>query len=131
MKWIKKEQKDHEIIGATPITPFQLEKIRIRLLSSNDVVDLQLYVIILVSIKLFLRSGEATGDVVDPDTEETIYTGLTMESIVPELSIIENGVIECLPAEGKPIKKRTVSTYGGIVKIPDFVLFLICSFIFS
>jgi hypothetical protein len=105
--WLKSKQRDHIIAGATPITPFQLLKIRKRLLSSNCVADLQMYVLILISINLFLRSNEATGEIEDPETKKMIYTGLSVSSIVSELCVVNDGVVEAIALKvmGKTDKK--------------------------
>jgi len=45
-------------VGSSAITPWELLDIRTNLLSTNSIHDLQSWVMILISIKLFLRSDE-------------------------------------------------------------------------
>lgn len=72
----KQSSKDGKLYvaeGACPLTPFEVLAIRNRLLSTNQIEDFQLWVLLLVSIKLFLRSGEATGDEKEFDKKMNAY----------------------------------------------------------
>jgi hypothetical protein len=86
--------------GDAQLTVFELLQLRQHLMSSNDDVGFQLWVLILVSVKLFLRSEEGTGDKKkDPDRPEDpiLPSGLQVDlSFIGELSVVENGVIEAL-----------------------------------
>ena len=106
---MKKSNKDavgYEVDSAMPLTPFQLLTIRSALLASNRIEDLQFWVIILVSVKLFLRAGEATGDVT-LESGETIPTGLRFESFEPSLTTVEGSWVKSISVR---IKGRTDTT---------------------
>lgn len=95
---IKQTLKDGERYvesGDTPLTAFELLKVRQRLLSTNDPQDFQLCVLILISVRLFLRSSEASGDKTivkkKPDgteTTEVVPTGIEMSAFMEDLAII-------------------------------------------
>jgi hypothetical protein len=53
-----KDGSDYMAQGDSPLTPWEVMDIRTHLMSSNDLADLQFYVMMIVSIKLFLRSEE-------------------------------------------------------------------------
>ena len=74
-----KRLKNHEITGAYQILPHELRDIRQKLLSSNRLDDLQLYVGILLSIHLFLRHDE--------------FARIKMQHVKPNLCQIKNGVV--------------------------------------
>ena len=103
----KKSAKDGEGYqpnGDSPLTPLELLQIRTRLLSTNRIEDFQLWVLLLISIKLFLRSNEATGDKKDEENSagSAISTGLTQEkSIDSSLSSVVNGILEALAMKVK------------------------------
>lgn len=59
--WLKsyaKEKSGYIPKGDTPLQPHQLLKIRAYLLSSNSIWDFQIYVMILISCRMFLREDE-------------------------------------------------------------------------
>lgn len=85
--------EEYEESGDSPITPMELLKLRSRLIGLNDIRDLQLYVIILFSIKLFLRSNKASRT----DSKTHNATGLSDQNWVSDLHIISpEGVIKAL-----------------------------------
>ena len=86
----KKDGKKHRVKGAQPLTPFQLLALRNYLLSSNSLINLQLYVMCLVGVRLFLRWDEICGE------KHGVFVGLSAESIDPTLSAINNGIVESL-----------------------------------
>jgi hypothetical protein len=72
--------------GDSPLTPWELQNIRMKLISSNDISDLQLWVMILISCKLFLCSEEIcqikfedfNGDISCVNSEGTV-SGLALK----------------------------------------------------
>lgn len=90
-----KDGEEYVPQGDSPLTPTELIQVRATLLSSNSIVDYQFFVLVLLSIKLFLRSGEATGDekAVGGDAVAS-STGLTIASIDPSLCCVENGILK-------------------------------------
>ena len=54
----QKSEAEHEKKGNVKLTPFHVRRLRSHLLSTNDNNLLQLYVMILMGIKLFLRADE-------------------------------------------------------------------------
>ncbi|EPZ32830.1 hypothetical protein O9G_004101 [Rozella allomycis CSF55] len=90
-----KEGEYYVAEGDSALTQFELQRIRIALLAKNNIEDCQLWVLVLISIKLFLRSNEATGDCKN-DHSIRIPSGLTIESFDRSLSIIRDGIIQSL-----------------------------------
>jgi hypothetical protein len=96
--------------GDSPLTPSEFLTLRTRLLSSHKIEDFQFWVLLLLSVKLFLRSSEATGDNYDhsqPHLPKT-PTGLTIKSIDTSLSVVEDGIIKSLAivVKGKTDRKE-------------------------
>jgi hypothetical protein len=61
-------------------------------------------VLILISTKQFLRSGEATGDTTDPTTGRVTPTGLTDHNFVKDLFVVSpDGSVEALAIKVKGI----------------------------
>ena len=58
MTQLKKDDHDYEECGSSQLLPSDLRLLRARLLSSNCIIGLQTYVIILVAIWIFLRHDE-------------------------------------------------------------------------
>ena len=71
------------------LTPSELIQLRSRLISSNRIEDLQLWVILLVSLKLFLQPGEATGDTIISGI--VTPTGIQSDNYDPSLTAIRHG----------------------------------------
>lgn len=61
MEYSRQEKAFYKATGDTPISPWELLKFRTYLMSTNNLWDLQMYVMTLVSIKLFLREEEIGG----------------------------------------------------------------------
>ena len=101
----KRSSKDGEGYqegGDTALTPMELLRIRRCLVSTGDIKDYQLWVLILISIRLFLRSAEATGDQTDMINGETIPTGLTGDSFVQDLFVVSSeGIVDALAIKVK------------------------------
>ncbi|KAJ3310170.1 hypothetical protein HDV04_005364 [Boothiomyces sp. JEL0838] len=97
-KQSKKEGSGYLAHGDDALTVFELLVLRQNLMSSNKMEDFQLWVLVLVSIRLFLRSEEATGEEkrVVNGVEKVVPVGLTMDSFVPSLCIIRDGILESL-----------------------------------
>ncbi|KAJ3267890.1 hypothetical protein HDV01_003801, partial [Terramyces sp. JEL0728] len=97
-KQSKKEGSGYLAHGDDALTVFELLVLRQNLMSSNKMEDFQLWVLVLVSIRLFLRSEEATGEEkrVVNGIEKVVPVGLTMDSFVPSLCIIRDGILESL-----------------------------------
>ena len=75
---IKLEHSEYKQEGSGMLIPCEVRDIRARLTSSNNIVDLQTYVIILISICLFVRSDESLD--------------MSTYHIIPELySVLSNG----------------------------------------
>lgn len=53
-----KDGSDYVAEGDSPLTPWELMDIRQHLVNSNDLFDFQIFVMILLSVKLFLRADE-------------------------------------------------------------------------
>ena len=89
----RKDGSGYVAEGDCALTPFEVMNMRNVLLSSNNIEDMRLYVMILLSIKLFLRSNEVVK--------------LKIEDIIKEVSVVSNGVLECLAfkVQGKTDKK--------------------------
>lgn len=58
IKTSHKEGSTYVTNGDSPLSPWEVDAMRQKLVSSNKIEDLQLFVIILIAIKLFLRSDE-------------------------------------------------------------------------
>ncbi|KAJ3255544.1 hypothetical protein HK103_006180 [Boothiomyces macroporosus] len=95
-----KVQSVNPVNGAIPLTPMYVLRIRERLLFDN-LPGLQFYVLMILSIKLFLRSEEA----IRSDKDNT--QGLTIDSIDLEGSIFQDGVLEGLLVK---VKGKTDTT---------------------
>jgi hypothetical protein len=90
-----KDGEEYTPLGDSPLTPMELLQLRATLLSTNSIADYQFFVLLLLSIKLFLRSGEATGDQKAAGKDEAASpTGLTIASIDPSLCCVENGILK-------------------------------------
>jgi hypothetical protein len=63
--------------GDSPLMPMELKALRTHLLSSGNIWDLQVYTMLLISCKLFLRSAE--------------LTRLQFDSENPDISIVKEG----------------------------------------
>ena len=82
-KDIKTLLKDYKSKGCSQLLPSYVRRMRERLISSNNLIDFQTYVIILVAIKLFLRQDE--------------FGDIKIDRFVPELFVVkEGGVIGLL-----------------------------------
>jgi hypothetical protein len=67
--------------GDSPLTPTELLKLRGRLLSSNSLFDFEIWVMIIIACRLFLREDEVSS--------------LKIEDVVPEItSVKSNGYVE-------------------------------------
>ena len=92
------DHRQHETDGAQPLTPMDLLRLRARFCASGRVADFQIWVIFLISCKLFLRSNEATGHVSNEKGEKK-YTGLQFtddpntDSLNRAISGVENHVV--------------------------------------
>jgi hypothetical protein len=78
--------KLHEGVSDAALTPAELVVIRTHLLSSNQKEDLMFYTLILVMIKLFLRSDEALNPNWDDRWQK--HKGLTDQSFDPDLTFV-------------------------------------------
>ena len=55
---VNKEIENHVVRGANQLIPREMRAIRKMLLSTNKIEDLQCWVMILISVKLYLRAEE-------------------------------------------------------------------------
>ena len=98
---VKENQKhiigksEHVEQGDTPLMPYELLQLRSKLLCSNKIGDLQLWMMILISIKLFLRSEEASGTEIDASGNKK-PTGIQMESFIASLAVMENAMLKSI-----------------------------------
>lgn len=91
-----KEAQTYVASGTEPLTPFQVLKVRNLLLSTNQVQDFQLFVMILMSIRLFLRSEEVSGEKIYTGESKPRPTGIKSDSFDFGLSGVKNGVLDTL-----------------------------------
>ena len=60
MKASSNEGSTYQANGDSPLTPKNLMDIKVRMLSTNKIEDLQMWVLILLSIRLACRASETT-----------------------------------------------------------------------
>ena len=103
-----KKCKGHVIRGAYQLLPMELLRIRSSLLSTNKLVDLQLWCIIMISICLFLRHDE--------------YYNMKIEDIVWDLCIFKNGLPVALTIQvcGKRDKVVRLLMLWRMDDVPQF-----------
>lgn len=94
-KSLLKKQSANPVIGAIPLNPMQVLEIRGMLLYQK-LTRLQFWVLMIISIKLFLRSDESTGNTKENTDNSTHSQGLTIDSIDLEASIFSRNVLEGL-----------------------------------
>jgi hypothetical protein len=74
-----------------------------------------MWILLLISVKLFLRSGEATGDTVNEETGGVEPTGLQISSFDFTLSSVENGTVNSVAVrvKGLPFTNCRKNRQGG------------------
>jgi hypothetical protein len=90
----RKDAADYVSEGDCALTPMEVVNMRNVLLSTNNLDDFRLFVMILISIKLFLRSDEVVR--------------MKICQLVKDVSVVQKcGVVECLAfkVKGKTDKK--------------------------
>ncbi|KAJ3320221.1 hypothetical protein HDV06_005465 [Boothiomyces sp. JEL0866] len=77
--------------GSDTLTPFDLLKLRTKLLESKSILHSQAWIIVLLSVKLFLRIEEV---VFNSGTSKP--SGITIDSFDPSLTVYKDGKVEAL-----------------------------------
>lgn len=106
---IERDRSAYEENGTTPLIPTEVRDIRNYLISSNTIAGLQMYVILIVAIKLFLRFDEfSTLDIVD--------------SFITELHVVSATAIAalCVQVQGKCDRKPVQLLLWADDEMPEF-----------
>jgi hypothetical protein len=118
MKQSRLDSSGYIAQGDMALTPMELQNVRMRLLSTNKLEDLRLYTMILLSIKLFLRSDEVIN--------------LKLEDIVKDVCIVKDGgIVEALAfrVQGKSDNVPVILSLWADDSIPEFCATLYKAFI--
>ncbi|KAJ3258571.1 hypothetical protein HK103_003531 [Boothiomyces macroporosus] len=99
LRALHKDQGENIVRGSVPLNPLQVLEIR-ELLMHRGIAGLQMWVLIIISVKLFLRGGEATGSQVvleaGQSSGQIIPTGLTTDSFKIRSSVFKENRLEGL-----------------------------------
>ena len=103
----RKDAADYVSQGDSALTPMEVVTLRNVLLSSNNIDDFRLFVIILLCIKLFLRSNEVVS--------------MSFSHIVSDLSVVRTGVVECIAfkVKGKTDKRPVTLSLWADNEVPS------------
>ena len=104
ISYLKDEHADYEKKGATQLLPGEIRTLRNYLIGSGDLFNIQIYVMILLGIKLFLRADE--------------LLSLKLEDIVPRHCIID-GDTKCVSALCFRIKGKTDVSAAELMLFAD------------
>jgi hypothetical protein len=108
MKHSRIKSSGYTAKGDMALTPMELQDIRMRLLSTNKLEDLRLLTMILLSIKLFLRSDE--------------IINMKIEDVVEDVTIVKDSFIEALAlrVQGKSDSSPVILSLWADDIIPEF-----------
>ena len=103
----RKDAAGYVAEGNCALLPTEVMDMRNALLYSNDVEDFRLFVMVLLSIKLFLRSDEVVK--------------MNMKDVIWDVSIVRNGIVDCIAfkIKGKSDKKPVTLSLWADNDVPQ------------
>ena len=112
----RKDAAGYVAEGNCALLPTEIMDMRNVLMSSNNIEDFRLFVMVLLSIKLFLRSDEVVK--------------MKINHVVRDVSVVREGIVDCIAFKVKQIQNRLHYHYGLIMKCISCVQFDICWLIY-